>query len=129
MLGFDICGYNDASGIGRHTKNLFASGDRIECLDVQSYYGADYRGLTPELLQRHCLTVDLPDAMRDSIHVLRYIAPSRPFRRSRALPVATGRKVVGVEAHMMLGQHRTVAAEIDHDTAHRVDSVRRTLRN
>lgn len=49
VLGFDICGYNDASGIGRHTKNLLASSDRIERLDVQSYYGADYRGLTPSL--------------------------------------------------------------------------------
>ena len=49
VLGFDICGYNDASGIGRHTKNLLASSDRIERLDVQSYYGADYRGLTPAL--------------------------------------------------------------------------------
>ena len=50
VLGFDMCGYNDAGGIGRYTKKLFATGDRLECLDVQSYYGADYRGLTPELL-------------------------------------------------------------------------------
>jgi hypothetical protein len=51
VLGFDMCGYNDASGIGRYTKKLFASSDRLECLDVQSYYGADYRGLTPALLK------------------------------------------------------------------------------
>ena len=50
VLGFDMCGYNDASGIGRYTKKLFGSGDRLECLDVQSYYGADYHGLTPALL-------------------------------------------------------------------------------
>ena len=30
VLGFDMCGYNEASGIGRYTKNLFASSDRIE---------------------------------------------------------------------------------------------------
>ena len=46
VLGFDMCGYNDASGIGRHAKQLLASSDRIERLDVQTYYGADFRGVT-----------------------------------------------------------------------------------
>ena len=60
VLGFDMCGYNDASGIGRYTKKLFASGDRLECLDVQSYYGADYRGLTPALSR-----LGVPDVSAD----------------------------------------------------------------
>jgi hypothetical protein len=47
VLGFDMCGYNDASGIGRHAKKLLAASDRIERLDVQSYYGADFRGVDP----------------------------------------------------------------------------------
>jgi hypothetical protein len=45
VLGFDMCGYNDATGIGRHAKKLLAASDRIERLDVQTYYGADFRGL------------------------------------------------------------------------------------
>ena len=47
VLGFDMCGYNDASGIGRHAKKLLAASDRIERLDVQSYYGADFRRVDP----------------------------------------------------------------------------------
>lgn len=43
VLGFDMCGYNDASGIGRHAKKLLAASDRIERVDVQSYYAADFR--------------------------------------------------------------------------------------
>ena len=46
VLGFDLCGYNDASGIGRYTKSLFASSNALKSLDVQTYYGADYRGIT-----------------------------------------------------------------------------------
>lgn len=45
VLGFDMCSYNDANGIGRSAKKLLASSDRIERLDVQSYYGADYRSV------------------------------------------------------------------------------------
>jgi hypothetical protein len=47
VLGFDMCGLNDASGIGRHAKKLLASSERIERLDVQSYYGADFRRGAP----------------------------------------------------------------------------------
>jgi hypothetical protein len=47
VLGFDMCGFNDRSGIGRHAKKLLASSDQIELLDVQSYYAADYR--TPRI--------------------------------------------------------------------------------
>ena len=43
VLGFDMCGYNDATGIGRHAKQLLAASERIERLDTQSYYGADFR--------------------------------------------------------------------------------------
>jgi len=54
VLGFDMCGYNDATGIGRSARKLLASSDRIERLDTQSYYGADYRGLhsavSPEVI-------------------------------------------------------------------------------
>jgi len=45
VLGFDMCGHNDASGIGRHAKKLLAASERIERLDIQTYYGADFRGL------------------------------------------------------------------------------------
>lgn len=45
VLGFDMCGYNDATGIGRHAKKLLAASHQIERLDAQSYYGADFRGI------------------------------------------------------------------------------------
>jgi hypothetical protein len=45
VLGFDVCGYNDANGIGPHIKTLLSASDRIDRLDVQSYYGADFRGV------------------------------------------------------------------------------------
>jgi hypothetical protein len=45
VLGFDMCDYNDAIGIGRHARKLLAASDQIERLDAQSYYGADFRGV------------------------------------------------------------------------------------
>lgn len=44
VVGFDICGYNNAHGIGRHTAWLFGASDRIDTLDTQTYYAADYQG-------------------------------------------------------------------------------------
>lgn len=43
VMGFDICSYNDAQGIGRHVWRLLGSSDRIDSVDVQSYYAADYQ--------------------------------------------------------------------------------------
>jgi hypothetical protein len=42
VVGFDICAYNDAFGIGRHTARLFGSSHHIDTLDAQTYYAADY---------------------------------------------------------------------------------------
>ena len=44
VVGFDICEYNNAHGIGRFTAWLFGSSSQIETLDTQTYYAADYRG-------------------------------------------------------------------------------------
>ena len=43
VIGFDICAYNDAHGVGRYTGWVFGSADKIGRLDSQSYYAADYR--------------------------------------------------------------------------------------
>lgn len=43
VLGFDICGYNVTNGIGRHPAHLLRSSQRIDTLDTQTYYAADFR--------------------------------------------------------------------------------------
>ncbi|MCW2810742.1 MAG: hypothetical protein JWP61_1200 [Friedmanniella sp.] len=43
VVGFDVCGYNEAQGVGRQIARLFGSCERIDALDTQSYYAADYR--------------------------------------------------------------------------------------
>lgn len=43
VLGYDICRHNDDRGIGRLAAKLLSGSDRIEPLDTQSYYSADYR--------------------------------------------------------------------------------------
>lgn len=45
VVGFDICAFNNEHGIGRRVARLFNSSDRIDALDTQSYYAADYRGV------------------------------------------------------------------------------------
>jgi hypothetical protein len=45
VIAFDICGYNDARGVGRRVAELFRPADRVETLDTQTYYAADFRGL------------------------------------------------------------------------------------
>ena len=45
VLGYDVCSHNDTYGIGRHARRLLASSHRIEPLDTQSYYAADFRNL------------------------------------------------------------------------------------
>ena len=42
LVAFDLCGYNDEHGLGRFSRWLLAPG-RIEQLDTQAYYVADYR--------------------------------------------------------------------------------------
>ena len=42
LVAFDLCGYNNEHGLGRFSRWLLAPG-RIEQLDTQSYYVADYR--------------------------------------------------------------------------------------
>jgi hypothetical protein len=43
VVGFDICAFNNEHGIGRRVARLFSASDRIDSLDTQSYYAADYR--------------------------------------------------------------------------------------
>ena len=46
VAGFDICAFNNEHGIGRRVARLFSSSDRIDSLDTQSYYAADYQKLS-----------------------------------------------------------------------------------
>jgi hypothetical protein len=45
VVGFDMCAFNNHRGIGRRKDFLFPASDRVDALDTQSYYTADYRRL------------------------------------------------------------------------------------
>lgn len=45
VVGFDICSFNIEHGMGRRMASLLATSDRIDTLDSQTYYAADYRGV------------------------------------------------------------------------------------
>jgi hypothetical protein len=72
VVGFDICDFNNAHGIGRRVARLFSASNQIEPLDTQSYYAADYRGVGA--LRPHRFT--------DS-------APARPPQQERSYRVVT----------------------------------------
>lgn len=43
VVGFDICSFNIEHGLGRRMTSLLRASDRIDSLDTQTYYAADYR--------------------------------------------------------------------------------------
>ncbi len=45
VVAFDICRHNVTHGVGRLTARIFSSSDRIDTLDTQTYYAADYQHL------------------------------------------------------------------------------------
>ena len=53
VVGFDICDFNNEHGIGRRVARLFSASNKIEALDTQSYYAADYRGASAPRTNRY----------------------------------------------------------------------------
>ena len=45
VVAFDICRHNVTHGVGRLTARIFSPSDRIDTLDTQTYYAADYQHL------------------------------------------------------------------------------------
>jgi hypothetical protein len=74
VVAFDICAFNNHRGIGRRKDFLFPASDRVDALDTQTYYTADYRRLAQ--------AADPQPTVADPYRIVRL--PDRPELLERA---------------------------------------------
>ncbi len=78
VVGFDICSFNIEHGLGRRMASLLGASDRIDSLDTQTYYAADYRGINVASVPTTALTdvyevkrlADRPEMVEDISRLL-----------------------------------------------------------